>query len=627
MQQQILFQKQKFTALRIFITQFKSFLVALLILAVIVSYYLGEIVDGNKKAEYLKEIAKKEGHRPANTWLRGVEKSLKIGRSGLFADTCDFTVRNYADIKSQSIHRDVQDFSQRQMLVAAVEYAINKTELAGVVFPLNEDIRKGFLSGNGKGLNEEWQDSILAAVARVFDAKWWRRAIRVKQGQQYEAVARELGLVSKGKGIYCSEFTLRRRQEQKSRNEAVLLSMEAENEVGYCASLSEMAEASVSNPVNRRNELMTRIRGFEEIAVQREDAGAFFTLTCPSKYHAVLSKSGLINPNFNGATPSDAQTYLCGVWSRIRAAWHRADIRVYGFRVVEPHHDGTPHWHCLFFIPLEQVKEAREIFEKYALEEDGDEKGAEEYRTDFVLMDASKGTAAGYIAKYISKNIDGHGVDIDFENMSDARKTAQRVEAWAATWGIRQFQQIGGPGITQWRELRRLNQAQLLEQMTVSNADQWQQISQAWQAADGGENPDTNPDWAAYVTAMGGPLVHRNDQLLRPNYKAREEKNDYGEIVNTLHGLLSGGQIEINTRLHDWTVRRTSIEKQDFTEEWPLAANKVDTALQIDESNAALGLHHLASQSDVTWTCVNNCTRDYSPPVIAHNSIQQKMLN
>lgn len=38
-------QKQKFTALRIFITQFKSFLVALLILAVIVSYYLGEIVD------------------------------------------------------------------------------------------------------------------------------------------------------------------------------------------------------------------------------------------------------------------------------------------------------------------------------------------------------------------------------------------------------------------------------------------------------------------------------------------------------------------------------------------------------------------------------------------------------
>ena len=38
-------KKKEFTALKIFISQFKSFLVALLTLAVIVSYYLGEIVD------------------------------------------------------------------------------------------------------------------------------------------------------------------------------------------------------------------------------------------------------------------------------------------------------------------------------------------------------------------------------------------------------------------------------------------------------------------------------------------------------------------------------------------------------------------------------------------------------
>jgi len=40
-----LVKKQKFTALKIFTNQFKSFLVALLTLAVFVSYYLGEIVD------------------------------------------------------------------------------------------------------------------------------------------------------------------------------------------------------------------------------------------------------------------------------------------------------------------------------------------------------------------------------------------------------------------------------------------------------------------------------------------------------------------------------------------------------------------------------------------------------
>ena len=40
-----LVKKQKFTAIKIFINQFKSFLVVLLTLAVIVSYYLGEIID------------------------------------------------------------------------------------------------------------------------------------------------------------------------------------------------------------------------------------------------------------------------------------------------------------------------------------------------------------------------------------------------------------------------------------------------------------------------------------------------------------------------------------------------------------------------------------------------------
>lgn len=69
-----------------------------------------------------------------------------------------------------------------------------------------------------------------------------------------------------------------------------------------------------------------------------------------SKYHNSYAKSGDRNPKWNGATPYEAQQYLNAVWRKTRAELARQAIRQYGFRIAEPQHDSTPHWHLLVFI-------------------------------------------------------------------------------------------------------------------------------------------------------------------------------------------------------------------------------------------------------------------------------------
>jgi hypothetical protein len=135
----------------------------------------------------------------------------------------------------------------------------------------------------------------------------------------------------------------------------------------------------------------------------------------------------------------------------------RLDLGIYGFRIAEPQHDGTPHWHLLLFCESARDAEFEAVVRDYALRDAPDERGAQEHRCNFKRIDWSKGSAAGYVAKYVSKNIDGAHVGEDF-NGKPATETALRGEAWAARWRIRQFQQIGGPPVGVWRELRRVRE-------------------------------------------------------------------------------------------------------------------------------------------------------------------------
>jgi hypothetical protein len=191
------------------------------------------------------------------------------------------------------------------------------------------------------------------------------------------------------------------------------------------------------------------------------------------------------------------------------------------------------------FVPPEQAEEMASIIRYYTLREDRDEKGADKQRFKRVKIDPDKGTASGYIAKYISKNIDGAYLDKDLYGQ-DAAISASKIEAWARTFDIRQFQQIGGPSVTVWRELRRLRN------------DEGDAIEEARRAAD-------SSDWASFCLMMCSDQMRVNSRPIRPVYETPTEVDlETGELIprKTIHGYrskpklvgLQSGTTEICTR-------------------------------------------------------------------------------
>lgn len=454
-------------------------------------------------------------------------------------------------------------------------------------------------------------DQLRGMLARARCVIWWRRQLRRAAVLDRETRANKRGEVcATKKQPYITHDTLHRHTLRKAANAAMMAATELENDGGQVMALADLAAVSVSNKSIRRGELMTRITGCEKWAEAMQLRGVFLTLTCPSRFHRVHRAGGL-NDKHDGSTPKDGQRWLSAAWARARAKLQRAGVGLFGFRVAEPHHDGCPHWHALLWCHPDQVAGAVHSLRLVWLQDvDGEgfdarpysvmhgascglrgrraiflEPGAQEYRFNAKAMEP--GGAAGYIAKYIAKNIDDAGAvateghtdddysgDVERPAQSDLfGGTAQRVEAWASAWGIRQFQAIGQPPVTVWRELRRID----------AKDGATPRLGRALDACN--RDGEDRADWAAYVLAQGGMNTGRN-YLLRIATLQRMKAGRY-EISEQPHIIgvtdtTGPGDVQLSNR-REWKPRGQWTPSDKVRGPW---APRVSP-----------------------WTRVNNCTR------------------
>ncbi len=398
----------------------------------------------------------------------------------------------------------------------------------------------------GKFLSDRYE----SRGARLADHVWWRRRLRALWLRRAEEGLRRLGIVRKGKCGYVSDSGLNYRVGQKRRMRQFTESHVVTNELGEQLSLFDVQQGSIANPTLRRGEFMCRVRGFEELGAFRKDVALFFTLTTPSHFHPELEKGGR-NPRYDGKqTARDAQQWLCKMWSRFRAALHRRKVLAYGFRIAEPHHDGTPHWHGLLFCRPSDVAFVELRLRHEWLKECGDDPGAREHRVSTVRIDASKGSAAGYIAKYVAKNIDGAGAigaaESD-ETGVPVNDSVVRVDAWAAVHGIRQFQQFGGPPVGLWREARRLRE----EEFSAADPD----IARCCRAADRGS-------WYWWCRSVTFDIGTRKSDL-KLWKEETGEISKYGECRAARVVGLRYCSSRVITRAHRWKIERKGCHRPE----------------------------------------------------------------
>lgn len=495
----------------------------------------------------------KNPERSANIFLRETVKRVTevIARSPLTVTELNNKKRRQEKAKQLASICDLMSIvnfdmnmklEQAEQLVFGVYIKLHDFALSQGI---NPPAQATFNAAKSVYSSKQWQPcntDLLAtrlerAIRRMTNDKWWLGRLNRLRDMTLEHLNITMGLVNKRVSPYASRDAVMEFKNSKRKQNEWLKAMIIEAEDGTELSLAEVFKSSVANPELRRIELMVRVRGYQEWAEKHGLIAMFYTVTAPSKYHANSAKYG----NY---TPRDTQAYLVNQWAKVRATLAKDDVEFFGLRVAEPHADATPHWHMLLFMRKSDEPQITKVIKSFALQDDPNEKGAAKNRFDKEFIDPSKGSAVGYIAKYISKNINANHIEgeIDEETgkpFESEDGLAVNVLTWASRWRIRQFQFIGGAPVGLWREFRRVK---------VESVDKLTELTkEIFESAD-------NSRFAKFIELLGGAFTRRSELPVQLE-KELSGINEYGEDKIRVVGFRERTKSFI-TRAMQWRLKK-----------------------------------------------------------------------
>ncbi|HAF2226954.1 TPA: replication endonuclease [Salmonella enterica] len=490
-----------------------------------------------------------------------------------------------------------------EFLCDEVEY-LNRTlrdesapELLGVLYSMAAGIAEHFKADppewsrfTGKKLTPE---QLKIAISRMISVRFWSRHFRTFTRRWREHLYITVGDVRRQRSVICSPQWVQHWMASRKRGREIMAETNIEDEeTGETLPLLAAVDASVSNNERRRAEMLTRVKGLEELAAlnrmsQDSDYVAlFFTWTAPQQYHAWL-ETGRRNRKWNGASPRETQHYFTRTFKNFSTALTRRDIHIFGMHITESHHDGTPHWHGILFVRREQESTLRDVFEMYANAENCSANRAgkppEQSPQSQIMIkpvDRRTGSPTAYITKHICRNLEGCAPGgRDKETGSPWTELARHSAAWASLWGIKQFQFTGGPPVSVWRELRKLSDQKQADSVNPV-------FGELHRAAGAG-------DWAEYTRLQGGLPTARKNLTMRTWYQAASEPDECGQYTAIIKGVYLPGtnKAPVVTRTRKWKVKAP-------------------------RQNAKAGSLRINRKPSLTpWTRINNCTMRRKQPV------------